>query len=575
MMKHPAFIFPLLLLIAGCNMQRSEIWRPAEIVFESGTDYSSEGGDAVILDVVFTNSRSGATLVRPAFWDGGGRFAVRFAPTETGIWSWSTSCPQDKSMDGLHGSLRCVTYSGGLDIYKHGFVVSPSGKKYLTYADGTPFFYLGDTHWGMYTEEFDEPGPHAGSTGAQSHFKYIVDRRVEQGFTVYQSEPIGARFNLADGKVDAEDIPGFKDADRYYQYIADAGLVHANAELFFVSSMSPELGRDTLALGRLARYWNARFGAYPVLWTLAQEVDNDFYFERGDNSWYDYTCNPWVTFAEYLHRYDCYAHPLSGHQENRDYTTVSGLGTAEGNHPSGGGESAFFSDDVAARTGHNWWAVQWSPNIVETSSPEAQMDYWASERPAVNYEGRYCYLWTKNFGSRAQGWISFLSGFCGYGYGAIDIWLYQSTYDIDTKSFDGRDVVTPEDKASAWSEALEFESATQMGYMRKELEKLGWWKLKPVFPGQDGFEPSDSTAYAYAKDSAADRHILYFYDDGIPTGCLTGLDGGKLYRLSWFNPRTGKTEDSQSSAADESGRMSLPSKPDDLDWVLKVFRETR
>lgn len=122
-------------------------------------------------------------------------------------------------------------------MYRHGFVKSVPGKKYLVYADGTPFFYLGDTHWGMYTEEFDSPGPHAGETGAESHFKYIVDRRAEQGFTVYQSEPIGAAFKISDGHVDADDIAGFQLADKYYQYIAEKGLTHANAEFFFSSNM--------------------------------------------------------------------------------------------------------------------------------------------------------------------------------------------------------------------------------------------------------------------------------------------------------------------------------------------------
>ena len=147
----------------------------------------------------------------------------------------------------------------------------------MTYADGTPFFYLGDTHWGLYLEEYDQPGPHAGNTGATSHFKYLVDRRVEQGFTVCQSEPIGAKFNLADGRVDQKDIDGLRQADKYYQYIADKGLVHANAEFFFSSSMSAKLASDDAALAVLSRYWVARFGAYPVMWTLAQEIDNDFY----------------------------------------------------------------------------------------------------------------------------------------------------------------------------------------------------------------------------------------------------------------------------------------------------------
>ena len=79
----------------------------------------------------------------------------------------------------------------------------------------------------------------------------------------------------------------------------------------------------------------------------------------------------------------------------------------------------------------------WSPSLTASPDSEAARDYWADPRPAVNYEGRYCYLWTKDFGARAQGYISFLSGMFGYGYGAIDIWLYLSTYDVKTTSHDG------------------------------------------------------------------------------------------------------------------------------------------
>lgn len=553
----------------NATSQTAETWRATEFSFESKTDYSADGADNIALDVQFTHTRSGKTLVRPAFWDGGNIFRVRFAPTESGTWQWHTTCQHDASLAGLHGELKCRKYKGKLDIYRHGFVTVTPGRKYLTYADGTPFFYLADTHWGMYREELDKPGPHAGKTRATSHFKYIVDRRKEQGFTAYQSEPIDARFILTDGKVDQADIEGFREADRYYQYIADAGLVHANAELFFASDMNAKLHNDRKALESLARYWNARFGAYPVMWTLAQEVDNDFYSERGDQKWYDYTCNPWVTFAHFLHKHDCYSHPLSAHQENTLYTSITGAGVDLGRQPSGNGVSAFASEEAAKRTGHNWWAVQWSPSLTATPSSATPRDYWNSERPAVNYEGRYCYLWTKDFGARAQGWISFLSGFCGYGYGAIDMWLYQSIYDIDNPSHDGKEEITVEDKAVMWSEAVEFESAHQMSILKAFFQSFDWWNLAPVFQGDAGFNASKYVAYAHARTSKG-NNVLYFYSTGTATGSLNGVKAGSRYKAAWFNPRTGNYASQQVVCANEDGTMPLPAKPDDLDWVLVI-----
>lgn len=543
-----------------------QTWRMTELRFESNTDYSSSGADAVLMDVVFKHNATGETISRPAFWDGRNVFLVRFAPTKEGKWTWKSSCPGDKSLNNKKGKLVCKKYNGNLAIYQHGFVRVEPGKKYLTYADGTPFFYLGDTHWGMYREEIDAAGPNAGNTGAASHFKYIVDRRAEQGFTVYQSEPIDASFHVQDGKVDAEDIFGFRQADRYYQHIADRGLVHANAEFFFASEMKSELAFNDAALERISRYWVARFGAFPVFWTLAQEIDNDFYNEKGDQKVYDFTNNPWVKVAEYIHKHDAYNHPLSGHQENTWHTTITGRGpNAEGRD--GEGRSVFASEDVAKRTGHDWWAAQWSPSLGEPVNPELVRDYLESPWPAVNYEGRYCYLWTKDFGARVQGWLAFLSGFCGYGYGAIDMWLYKSTFNIDVDSNDGIDQITVADKARPWSEALEFPSSKHVGYMKSFLEEFNWWELTPVLPGDSDFAPT-ATAYACAKTN--DRYVMYFFSKAPGTGTIKGLAPYSSFNLEWFNPRTGEKGSSVQGKSDSNGDLKLPDRPDPNDWTLTV-----
>ena len=561
-----------LLLFSGClsNHRQDQIrvwtWLMTELRFESSSDYTSGGSEEVLMDVSFTHPKTGETLVRPAFWDGGNTFLVRFAPTKEGRWKWVSRCSQDSSLDGLKGSLKCEKYDGELAVYKHGFVKVEPGVKHMVYSDGTPFFYLGDTHWGMYTEEIDSPGPHAGETGAVSHFKYIVDRRVEQGFTVYQSEPIGASFNLVDGKVDAKDIPGFHIADEYYKYIASSGLVHANAEFFFASSMKADLAEDDHALEAISRYWVARFGAFPVMWTLAQEIDNDFYRERGHQQVYDFPNNPWVKVAEYIHKYDCYNHPLSGHQENSWCTTVTGRGTGAEDRD-GDGASVFASDDVARRTGHSWWAVQWSPSLTGPVDPELVRDYWETSRVSVNYEGRYCGLWTKDFGARAQGWISFLSGFFGYGYGAIDIWLYKSDYDVNTESFDGIDHITPADKLKPWSESIEYPSANQMGHLRSFMESFDWWNLTPVLKDEKAFK-ADASGYVYARLSGT--HVFYFFSKEIATGEIADIQAGKTLQATWYDPRSGDWKDPVNITSREDGRFILPEKPDIEDWVLMV-----
>lgn len=551
----------------------TERWIAAEIPFSSEKYYPAE--DClynVNLNVTFT-SPSGAEYVMPGFWNGRQDWAVRFAPTECGMWSYRTSSAEP-SLDGIEGTLACNAYTGELEIYRHGFVQAEKGKKYMTYADGTPFFYLGDTHWNMYAEEYNTAGTNAGALkDVKSHFKKIVDVRAEQGFTVYQSEPIDSPFDLTDG-FDSFDIEGFKKADLYYQYIAEKGLVHANAEFFFSSAMSyavfktaeninnPEVYRY---LEGISRYWVARFGAYPVIWTLAQECDDDFYYDRGDQRVFTAENNPWCKVCEYINRYDPYHHPLSAHQENVYYTTVTGVGTSS--------KSAFLETP-----GHDWWASQWSPNISGPQNFSIPFNYWKNEKAAVNYEGRYCGLWTKNFGARAQGWISFLSGMYGYGYGAADIWLYKSTYDLTTDSNDGVETITKEEKASyKWGDTLFFESAIQMGYLKAFLEENKWYTLEPFFEDYDLFRPAvDSKSWYAGAHDGNDRYVIYFYNTSYdPAGKLLKLDSAKTYTSRWFNPRTGEYTEIASGITPEEGKYQIPDKPQDNgDWVFVISSES-
>ena len=185
----------------------------------------------------------------------------------------------------------------------------------------------------------------------------------------------------------------------------------------------------------------------------------------------------------------------------------------------------------------------------------------------INYEGRYCGLWTKDFGSRAQGWISFLSGFFGYGYGAIDIWLYQSNYDIKEETFDGVDHVTPEDKLRPWSESIEYPSAAQVGYLRSFMESFDWWNLVPVLKDENSFK-AEAAAYVYAR--TPETHVLYFFSKETATGEITDIQAGKTLAATWFNPRSGEKGAPVKVAAAEDGRLVLPEKPDTEDWVLQV-----
>lgn len=539
----------------------AETWLANEMTFIAQTNIVDPVTKATF-DVVFTNGATELTV--PGFWDGDNVWRVRFALPSEGTWTFKTVF-SDTSDAGLHnvtGSINCTKYSGDLDIYKHGFVKTDADKKYFVYADGTPFFYLGDTHWNFLAEEYDKAGTNAEGIDTMSHFKYIVNKRTSQGYTVYQSEPLEAPFDLSNGLTQA-DIKGFKEADKYFKYIADMGMVHANAQFFFSSTMNEvimKMDNYNDYLDALSRYWVARFGAYPVMWTMAQEVDNDYYFNENTktNTTMDANNNPWKHVCQCIYKYDPHKNPISAHQEGA--STIINFTTAS--------NSAFRDIE-----GHSWWANQWKPKLNQALDFSAPRDYWAGgqNKPSVVYEGRYDLLWTNEYGARAQGWLAFLNGMYGHGYGAVDIWLYKSNYDIENDTVRDGITITTTDKATKWGTSVELPAGYQMGYMKEFLEKYEWWNLIPVFDNKDVFE-SETGTYSFAKINN-DLYIGYLYDDiskegTLLTGTLKGLDENAEYTYQWYNPRTNVL--GSKINIEKGSQFVIGEKPSTEDWVIVV-----
>ncbi len=530
----------------------AEQWLSQELSFAASQKYEAPYYD-VNLDVVFTNSRTGTTFTVPGFWDGGAVWKVRFALTELGEWRYRTVC-NNSSDTGLHdrqGTISCIAYTGDLPIYQRGFVSVQDRTRYFTYADGTPFFYLGDTHWHMLLEDLE------------SRFPAILEERAKQGFTVIQSEPLGIWTNAYgnDGltgvfeEFSEELLLQFQELDKYFEMIASYGFVHANSQFSYPTSLGAYMNKiSDENLERLCRYWVARYSSYPVMWTTAQECDNDYYYERGDQSDFSAETNPWKKVAEWIHRYDPYKSPLTAHQEHSSYTTAS--------------NSAFGEVE-----GHNWWASQFGFDIDSQFPFYQASNYWyyGKEKVIVNYEGRYDHFWTTTAGARAQGWTSYLNGMYGYGYGSAKIW---SAYDapgiwggaVPDKVSDSYETLYRSDMDITWQESLQLPAAAQLGYMKAFLEEQQWWLLKPQFESASRFLPAGSDVYYSVARKDYDRIVAYFYSRTRSTGTFKKLNE-TYYKVSWFNPCTGEYLSDPELRFAKAGILELGEKPDSYDWV--------
>lgn len=538
----------------GCAADfTNQQWRVVEIPLTSSVSYADPFND-VDVTATFTGP-GGVVIVRPGFWDGTNTWRIRFAPTVTGQWSMITSCtdPSNSGLQGVTRTIQCNPYTGPYAIYQHGFLkVSPNGR-YFEYADGTPFFYLGDTHWLYIHERFQT----SNVPGVASEFKYTVDKRVAQGFTVFQSEAIhipqgGIHTNadeephadLTDG-LTAADLPGFWNIDQKFAYIADHGLVHANGEITWTLEPSQYAIYTTNYMTKLGRYWAARYGAYPVLWTVAQEIDPNVYGAYNTNN-----IGLWYAGAQAVSANDGYGHPLGPHMQSN------------GNGINGPGDSWWGNKPY-----DKFWAMQLQPTLNASMLPYVE-SFWTNvpTKPIVLYETPYEDFWTDTAGARGDAYKGFQWGMCGYGYGANGVW--NDLYDYATSDW-GTAYWMPGSYLK-WYDGANLPGAVQLTYLKNFYTTLDWWNLTPRFNNQvwgNFANPNDS----FLSSESNTTYVVYF--DGAAnstsTGTLLGMATGVPYDASWFNPRTGVYTD-LGGIMPTAGRWTIPALPSTNDCILLV-----
>lgn len=509
-------------------------WTVTEIALTSTRSYPNP-----FLDVEVTATfigPSGQVLTRPAYWDGGSTWRVRFAPTALGTWKYFIESSDSRNTGLLKaGVLKSVAYTGDDEIYQRGFLTT--GAASLDYADGTPFFWLGDTHW--FFDRKEAWGP-VGEYDSQ--FKAIVDKRVDQDFTVYQSVIFGdeARY-WAEGQEGVTINPQYFSAelDRKMAYIAQSGLVNAFGVGFHANVDDFELGEQ-----RLAQYIVARYGAYPMVWMTA-----------GEGAGYDVgmreaRIDGWRSVAQAIHEVDSYDHPQTAHSPAVTEKATFGLPN-------------FYE-------GEGWFDFEMLQGGHQKFVPAGDYDFYAQQyglpflESEANYEQIYDGYATDTI-VRQTAYRSIQAGGFGYGYGAHGIW--NATRDdsdtVDDYGYGHRN----------WDEALDFVGADQMThliafYRSIPLEDMGYRTDAATWAGTFVQGVSEPVLRA---DDAANTVTVYFTAGTSSVGSLTQLaDAG--YTARWFDPRTGASTP-LGAVVPTAGAWAVPEKPTAEDWLLVVQRD--
>ena len=167
--------------LGGRVLAETHVYEVVEKVFHAQKDY---GNAYLEVDLWVELTGPGGTYRIPAFWDGGNTFRARLVATAPGEWRWSTSNQTgDSGLDGKSGTFSAAAWTESemqANPNRRGFIRRSTNNHTLEYADGTPFFYAGDTWWSALTRIYSWDSDQ-GKAGIS--FQDALALRKAQGFT--------------------------------------------------------------------------------------------------------------------------------------------------------------------------------------------------------------------------------------------------------------------------------------------------------------------------------------------------------------------------------------------------------
>jgi len=476
---------------AAENVQTVEANRIAEVTFVSEKTYQNPLME-VVLDALIA-APDGAQMRVPAFWAGDKRWAFRFAADKPGLYAWTLDCSDtgNSRLHGIAGKIEVVPYRGTNVLYQHGPIRVARDSRHFAHADGTPFFWLGDTWWKNLCKRMTWEG-----------FQELTADRKAKGFTVVQivcgaypdEGPFEDRWENEGGKpYETRDFsrmnPVYFDfADRRIRHLVEAGIVPAIVGGWGRGDCD---GMKLAGVEGIKRHWRhliARYGAYPAIWIIGGESEGPL----------------WTEVARHVRKTDPYRHPATMHPHHSGRSSVT--------------DETVIGFDML-QTGHGDW------NAATGAIPKLKAAY--ARTPAMPVMiGEYCYEGHMQTAfqdvQRYVFWASMLSGSAGLTYGAAGVW--HASVEGDPGLARNYDLTT-------WKEGMNYPGSTQLGLGKKLLEQFPWARFEP--------HPEWTEPGSFAAGIPGEVRFIYMPKRGVYnwTGpVVRNLERGAPYHAFYFDP---------------------------------------
>ncbi|MBN1999254.1 DUF4038 domain-containing protein [candidate division KSB1 bacterium] len=551
------------------------------------------------------------------FWNGENEFVIRIVATHPGEWTWrSFSNPPDPGITNHSGVFTAVEWSEQElqeNPNRRGFIRPTENGHALEYADGTPFFMLGDTWWAASTWRYPLKGILPDSNWAPNEnisFEQALAFRKKQGFNTIamiasypnwdadefppqfkNGDTVGVRQawkkNGLNTAKDMHDEAGnkpfeawekapviadfhrvnpeyFKSLDRKIQYLNQQGFVP------FLETVRRDHGPSWKvyfawphSFSRYVQYIIARYGAYNLIFSgihldwinkeyclTAEEFNEALTFHRDEFGRLPYN-QPYTTLI------DGSTFRRFGHGNEAPWLTMHSVGNTPRNH----GfypmlEELFLLEPPYPAANLEPYYPGWDHDFHNTV---------AGERPVPNSE-------RDNYFARAQMYGSVLSGgLAGHIYGT-------GAYCGNTTG----EPKNPGDRPYIW-EALNYPSGAQMQYLGKFILSEG-----PVYknctPCRENLQPNnawgapenglDGWAFLMLSDKKNVGFLYFENQSTVPQ--IFDLVPQIQYHLYWYDPISGEwLEGDEIIITDGMGTTEIEHFPDGTttscrDWCLKI-----